>query len=243
MRAFSLGKFYAIARRLVRFVSGRVDHRARAASTATILCVPRAWPHGGFGNGNDAHRLSADRTGACSEILDRLPPQKLEAEKAVLGSMLLDPEMCDDVALALRPHDFYCARPPGPVRASAGDARRRRADRHHLARRAAQAARRFRGGRRSRSTWPKSPQAVPTAANAVYYANIVRDKATLRALIHASTEILRDAYDQSLEAREMLVRGRGKDLSHPRRQRDRRAGADQRCAARGLAAHRRPADA
>ncbi len=47
-------------------------------------------------------------------------------------------------------------------------------------------------------------QSVPTAANAMYYANIVRDKATLRALIHASTEILRDAYDQSLESREML---------------------------------------
>ena len=39
-------------------------------------------------------------------------------------------------------------------------------------------------------------QSVPTAANAVYYAEIVRDKATLRALIHASTEILRDAYDE-----------------------------------------------
>ncbi len=47
-------------------------------------------------------------------------------------------------------------------------------------------------------------QSVPTAANALYYATIVRDKATLRALIHASTEILRDAYDQSLDAREML---------------------------------------
>ena len=38
-------------------------------------------------------------------------------------------------------------------------------------------------------------QSVPYAANAMYYAEIVRDKATLRALIHASTEILRDAWD------------------------------------------------
>ena len=45
---------------------------------------------------------------------------------------------------------------------------------------------------------------VPTAAHATYYAQIVRDKATLRSLIHSSTEILRDAYDQTTDPREML---------------------------------------
>jgi len=47
---------------------------------------------------------------------------------------------------------------------------------------------------------------VPYAANAVYYAEIVRDKATLRSLIHASTEILRDAYEPTIEPREMVSR-------------------------------------
>ena len=42
-----------------------------------------------------------------SEILDRLPPQNLEAEKGVLGSLLLDPQMCDEIALMLRHDDFY----------------------------------------------------------------------------------------------------------------------------------------
>ncbi len=45
---------------------------------------------------------------------------------------------------------------------------------------------------------------VPTAANGTHYAEIVKNKATLRALIHSSTEILRDAYDGTTEAREML---------------------------------------
>ena len=49
-------------------------------------------------------------------------------------------------------------------------------------------------------------QAVPTAANAVHYAEIVRDKAVLRALIHASNEIQRDAYDPTGEPRELLSR-------------------------------------
>jgi replicative DNA helicase len=47
-------------------------------------------------------------------------------------------------------------------------------------------------------------ESAPTAANAVYYARIVREKAITRHLIHASTEILRDAYDQSQPADELL---------------------------------------
>ena len=56
-------------------------------------------------------------------------------------------------------------------------------------------------------------QSVATAANAVYYAEIVRDKSTLRSLIHSSTEILRDSYDESLEPREMLARAEQKIFS------------------------------
>src|SRR4029077_14337427 len=46
--------------------------------------------------------------------------------------------------------------------------------------------------------------ATPTAANAEYYARIVRDRAMVRNLIHAGTEILRDAYEQAQPADELL---------------------------------------
>jgi replicative DNA helicase len=46
--------------------------------------------------------------------------------------------------------------------------------------------------------------AAPTAANAEYYARIVRDYAIVRHLIHASTEVLRDAYDMAMPADELL---------------------------------------
>ena len=42
-----------------------------------------------------------------SEIFDRQPPCNLEAERAVLGSLLIKPDACDDVVLIVRPHDFY----------------------------------------------------------------------------------------------------------------------------------------
>ena len=42
--------------------------------------------------------------------------------------------------------------------------------------------------------------ATPTAANSDYYAGIVREKAALRAVIHATNEAVRDAYDQADEA-------------------------------------------
>ncbi len=42
------------------------------------------------------------------------------------------------------------------------------------------------------------------AAHAAYYANIVREKATLRSLIQTSTEILRDAYNSTSNAMELV---------------------------------------
>ena len=41
------------------------------------------------------------RTSSTGDLLDRLPPQHLEAERGVIGSLLLDPDICDDMALLL----------------------------------------------------------------------------------------------------------------------------------------------
>lgn len=50
----------------------------------------------------------------------------------------------------------------------------------------------------------KLANSVPNAAHAVYYADIVRNKATLRKLIEAGTSILRDAYDETQDPNELL---------------------------------------
>jgi replicative DNA helicase len=146
---------------------------------------------------------------ASSEILDRLPPQNLEAERGVLGSLLLDPEMCDEVALVLADRDFYSPSHQtlyGHILAMHNEGRR--IDATLLVDRLKKSGDfEVIGGL---TFLQDILNAVPTAANALYYAEIVRDKATLRSLIHASTDILRDAYDQSLDAREMLSRAEEK---------------------------------
>jgi replicative DNA helicase len=38
---------------------------------------------------------------------DRLPPQNIEAEQSVLGSLLIDPDAIIKVGSFLRPEDFY----------------------------------------------------------------------------------------------------------------------------------------
>ena len=51
---------------------------------------------------------------------------------------------------------------------------------------------------------------MPTAAHAEYYADIVHEKAVVRSLISSSTEILRDAYDETIEPRSLLARAEEK---------------------------------
>lgn len=147
--------------------------------------------------------MASDERRAPSEILDRLPPQDLEAERGVLGSLLLDPPLFDDVAMILVADDFYGAQNRvlfenmlemhnEGLRIDALLLRAHLTQRNEL-----EAA----GGV---AYLIEVARSVPTAANATHYAEIVRDKATLRAMIHASTEILRDSYDPTMAAREML---------------------------------------
>lgn len=139
------------------------------------------------------------------ELLDRQPPRSMEAEQAVIGSLLLLPETCDEVALLVRPEDFY------------DDAHRaifthmmalhddgRQVDPLLLAQRLRDAGQyELVGGA---AYLLELSQAVATAAHAEYYARIVRDKAVLRSLIHAGTDIIQEAYEPASDARETLAR-------------------------------------
>src|SRR4029077_19086231 len=134
---------------------------------------------------------------------DRLPPQSRDAERSVLGSMLRDNGVIGDVVQIVREENFYLDAHQKIFKAitSLYD-RGSPVDAVMLAEllREQKQIEDIRGYGYLGDLW----DAAPTAANAEYYARIVRDKALVRHLIHASTEILRDSYDQVASADELL---------------------------------------
>jgi replicative DNA helicase len=171
---------------------------------------------GGRGNG-DRERRRPRRDGhsqpAAASLLDpRDRPANVDAERAVLGSILLKPDVCDDIALVLRAEDFSDE--------SHQLLYRHLLDLHDSGKRidATIVVERLKtqgdferiGGA---AALADVVQAVPHAAHATHYAAIVRDKALLRSLIDAGTDILRDAYDASDEPRQLLARAEEKIFS------------------------------
>ncbi|MDQ7827377.1 MAG: replicative DNA helicase [Armatimonadota bacterium] len=135
--------------------------------------------------------------------LERIPPQSLEAEQSVLGSMLLERDAIAKVVEMLRGEDFY------------RDAHRRifeaitdlfeRGEPVDLItvtdRLRARGQLEDVGGA---AYLTALLDAVPTAANVEYYARIVLQKALLRQLIHAGTEIVGLGYREEQDV-EVLV--------------------------------------
>ncbi|KKM12814.1 DNA helicase [Clostridiales bacterium PH28_bin88] len=136
-------------------------------------------------------------------MLERVPPQNLEAEQAVLGSMMLDREAVFTVMEFLRPEDFYrdahraiyqailfLAEKGEPVDLlTVTDTLRGRGELDKA------------GG----ATYVASlANVVPTAANAAYYARIVSEKSLLRSLIHAAANIAQQGYDGGGEVSQLL---------------------------------------
>ncbi|MGY1436801.1 replicative DNA helicase [Streptomyces reniochalinae] len=124
---------------------------------------------------------------------ERVPPQDLEAEKSVLGGMLLSKDAIADVVETLKGPDFY--RPAHEtVYQAVLDlyAKGEPADPITVT---AELTRRGEIGRVGGPGYVQSlVQAVPTAANALYYAEIVRERAVLRRLVEAGTRITQMGY-------------------------------------------------
>ena len=132
------------------------------------------------------------------ELMARQLPQSTEAEQAVLGSILIDSRCLTDVIGVVRPEDFYLrqnreiyetiytmfnfSQTIDPV--TVLDKMRelgyyRDTDQEN-----------------SRDYIRQLMEITPTAANAVRYAGIVRDKAMLRGLADAATDISKTVYEQ-----------------------------------------------
>jgi len=143
---------------------------------------------------------------------DRLPPQSREAERSVLGAMLRDNAVISSVLQILRADNFYVDAHQKIYQAieHLNGLSGQPVDAVLLAEELKQ-----RGWLEDVGGYPYIYElwdAAPTAANAEYHARIVRDRALVRNLIHAGTEILRDAYDQAQPADELLEQAERKIL-------------------------------
>ena len=137
--------------------------------------------------------------------LERLPPQNLDAEQAVLGSMLLEEEAILQAAELLEESVFYkdahrkifrtllsLYKASAPIDLlTVTDELKKRNWLEEV------------GGASYLATLTS---VVPTAANAGYYCRIVKQKGILRDLIRASTQIATECYEGAVEPDLLLDR-------------------------------------
>jgi len=135
--------------------------------------------------------------------MERMPPASVEAEQAVLGAMLLKPDAVTTAAEELTADDFYrethrlifeammdLKERTEPVDLVTLTEQLKKADKLTKI-----------GGIPALSLIANS---VPTAANVQYHARIVREKAQLRSLIHAATEIAGAAYEDAEDVEDIM---------------------------------------
>src|SRR3954454_11992364 len=152
---------------------------------------------------------------------DRTPPQDMAAEQSVLGAMMISKDAIADVAEVLRGVDFY-----RPSHETIHDAiidlygRGEPADMVTVANELQRRGELQRiGGAPYLHTITAS---VPIAANASYYAEIVREKAILRRLVDAGTRIVQFGYAGEGDVDELVDQAQG-EVSQST---DRRTGED-----------------
>ena len=134
-----------------------------------------------------------DQAPGGTEDLGRTPPQDVAAEQSVLGGMMLSKDAIADVIEQVRGSDFY-----RPAHELVYDAILDLYGRGEPADAVTVAATLTSKGQLGRIGGPAYLHtllsAVPTAANAGFYARIVRERAVLRRLVEAGTRIVQLGY-------------------------------------------------
>lgn len=142
----------------------------------------------------------------------RTPPHNLDAERALLGAIMLKPEVMHDVSVSVYPESFYADKHRQIFKAildifTKGDpidflSVRTKLKKDEVLDRV--------GG----ATYlTELTETVPAAGNALYYAQMVQSKAILRGLIHAADDIAELGYsdpesiDETLDQAEKKVYG------------------------------------
>lgn len=151
-------------------------------------------------------------------MIDRVPPQNIEAEQAVLGAMLLEREAIAKVMEKLRSEDFY--REAHKVIFNAMLELYNRNEAVDLVTVTEVLKKNGKledvGGIAYVTSLANS---VPTAANVVYHAGIVEEKSILRQLVRSATEIAELGYEGSEDVSDIIDSAEKKILDISNRKR------------------------
>jgi len=147
----------------------------------------------------------AEITPRGGDEFERTPPHDLAAEQCVLGGMLLSKDAISDVLEVIKGSDFY--RPAHQIVHEVILDLYGRGEPADAVTVAAELTRRGDIGRMGGAPYLHTLIAsVPTAANAGYYARIVRERAILRRLVEVGTRIVQLGYSGDGDADELVDR-------------------------------------
>lgn len=134
---------------------------------------------------------------------DRMPPQNIEAEQSVLGSILLQPSALISAMEFIQANDFYRRSHQliFQVMIELND-KNEEIDVITVANLLERSGQLEDIG--GTPYLAELSNVVPTAANVEYYAKIVEERSLLRRLIQASTDIISDTYEESEEVSSLL---------------------------------------
>src|SRR5262245_52607354 len=139
------------------------------------------------------------------DALRRVPPQSLDAEQSVLGGILLDNTALDRLVEVLQADDFYREAHRKVFRGMLRLTERTEAvDLITLSEELRARSELADAG--GAAYLAELAERVPTAANILQYARIVRDKAILRSLITTATGIAARSYEASDDVKELVER-------------------------------------
>lgn len=137
------------------------------------------------------------------QFQDRIPPQNIEAEQAVLGAIFLEPSSLTVTSEVLIPEDFYRSSHQKifNVMLNLND-EGKAVDLITVTEELAATKNLEEVG--GVSYLSELAGSVPTAANIEYYARIVEEKSLLRRLIRTATNIAQEGYSREDEVEELL---------------------------------------
>ena len=130
-------------------------------------------------------------------------PYSLEAEQAVLGAVLVEPQCMNDVADALRTEHFYLPEHQAIFRVMSDKMNENRTIDFVTVLESLKSEGFF-AGEEGKAYLLKLAQTVPFIPNLPNYIKIVREKYDARQLIVASRTIINDAMDPTANAEELL---------------------------------------